>query len=190
MLSNRLLRAAAFSLAALAAPLALSSCQVRPLYGGAEGQALNAKMHQLAFNTPTTPVAQSVLNELIFLTGGGQGESADPKYDIQLTAYAVTSDVLVDDSSDTASAGRTTVYADFSLRRRSDNKLLGSGRRQAIALVDFPSQEFAKQRAIRDAEKRASVEVAQIINGDIAIALNKEPPEPLPQASAAAPATK
>ena len=183
MLSNRLLRAAAFTLAALAASVTLSSCQVRPLYGGSEGQALNAKMHQLSFNTPTTPVAQSVLNELIFLTGGGQGESADPKYDVQLTAFAVTSDVLVDDSSDTASAGRTIVRADFSLRRRSDNKLLASGRRQAIALVDFPSQEFAKQRAIRDAEQRASVEVAQIINADIAIALNKEPPEPLPQAT-------
>lgn len=180
MLSNRLLRAAAFSLAALAASVALSSCQVRPLYGGAEGQALNAKMHQLAFNTPATPVAQYVLNELIFLTGGGQGESNDPKYDVSVTAYAVTNEVLINDTSATASAGRTVVTANYSVRRRSDSKLITAGQRKATALLDFPNQEFAKLRAIRDAEQRASVEAAQQINAALAIALNKEPPEELP----------
>ncbi|WP_244464798.1 LPS assembly lipoprotein LptE [Martelella endophytica] len=180
-MSDRLFRAA-LPAAALAAVLALSSCQVRPLYGGVQGAALNAKMHELAFNTPSTPVAQAVLNELIFLTGGGKGESLDPKYDVSVTAYAVTTDVLVNDSSDTADAGRTIVTADFSVRRRSDSKLLASGQRRATALVDFPSQEFAKQRAIRDAERRAAREVAEIINADIAIALNTEPPEELPPA--------
>ena len=181
LLSDRLFRTA-LPAAALAALMALSACQVRPLYGGAEGMALNAKMHQFAFNTPTTPVAQYVLNDLIFITAGGLGESADPKYDVNVSAFAITSEVLVDDSSDTASAGRTIVTADYSLRRRSDSKLLASGRRKAIALVDFPSQEFARLRAIRDAEQRASKEVAEIINADLAIALNKEPPEVLPPA--------
>ena len=183
MLSDRLFRAA-LPAAALAALMALSSCQVRPLYGGKEGTALNAKMHQLAFNTPTTPVAQYVLNDLIFMTAGGLGESADPKYNVKVSASAITSEVLVDDSSDTASAGRTIVRADYSLRRRSDNKLLASGRRTGIALVDFPSQEFARLRAIRDAEQRAANDVAAIINADIAIALNKEPPEVLPSSPA------
>ena len=183
MLSDRFFRAV-LPAAVLGAALALTSCQVRPLYGGVEGTALNAKMHQLAFNTPVTPVAQYVLNDLIFITGGGLGESADPKYDVNITAFAVTSEVLVDDSSDTASAGRTIVTADYALRRRSDSKLLASGRRQSIALVDFPSQEYARLRAIRDAEQRASQEVAQIINADLAIALNKEPPEVIPSAPA------
>ncbi len=178
LLSRSRLRALVLSLTAVAT---LASCQVRPLYGGAEGTALNAKMHELAFSVPTTPVAQYVRNELIFLTSGGAGESINAKYDVDLSAFAVTSELLQDDSSDTASAGRTIVTADFALRRREDNKLLATGRRRATALLDFPSQEFAKLRAIRDAEQRASKEVAEIINADLAIALNKEPPLDLPK---------
>ncbi|PRX08359.1 UNVERIFIED_ORG: LPS-assembly lipoprotein [Martelella mediterranea] len=181
LLSKPRLRAIAFSLGALAAVATLASCQVRPLYGGAEGTALNAKMHELAFSVPTTQVAQYVRNELIFLTGGGAGESINAKYDVNLSAFSVTSELLQDDSSDTARAGRTIVTADFALRRREDNKLLASGRRQATALLDFPSQEFAKLRAIRDGEQRASKEVAEIINADLAIALSKEPPLELPK---------
>nr|WP_272213431.1 hypothetical protein [Marinicella sp. W31]MDC2879387.1 hypothetical protein [Marinicella sp. W31] len=142
LLSKPRLRAIAFSLTALAAVATLTSCQVRPLYGGAEGTALNAKMHELAFSVPSTPVAQNVRNELIFLTSGGAGESLSPKYDVDLSAFAVTSELLVDDSSDTASAGRTIVTADFALRRREDNKLLASGRRRAIALLDFPPRNL------------------------------------------------
>ncbi|MEO2039023.1 MAG: hypothetical protein ABGW90_10050, partial [Martelella sp.] len=102
-MSDRLFRTA-LPAAALAALMALSACQVRPLYGGAEGTALNAKMHQLAFNTPTTPVAQYVLNDLIFMTAGGLGESADPKYDVNVSAFAITFEGLVGDSCDTVGA--------------------------------------------------------------------------------------
>lgn len=182
MLSDRLLRAAAFSLMALAATVTLSSCQIRPLYGGVEGQALNAKMHQLAFNTPTTTAAQNVLNELIFLTGGGQGESLDPKYDVSITAVASTSEFFQDDTSNTSSSAKTVVRADYSMRRRSDSKLLASGRQRGTAQLDFPRQEFAKMRAIRDAEQRAARQAAEQIYNQLAIALNDEPPEKLPAA--------
>ncbi len=46
-------------------------------------------------------------------------------------------------------------------------------RRQVVALVDFPVQEFAKLRAVRDAENRASREMAELICADLSAALAK-----------------
>ncbi|WP_176085611.1 hypothetical protein [Martelella sp. HB161492] len=190
----RTARTSLISLVLLGAAAGLSACQVRPLYGGSQGKALSENMAAIAYNTPTTRVAQQVENQLIFLSGRGKGESANPLYRVDVSAYAATSDVLVEDNSDTADAGRTIVVANYAMRRVSDNKLLTSGTRRSIALLDFPSQEYAKLRAIRDAENRAAKDVAELINADLAIALTKEAAaQPAagvlpPPASAAAPA--
>jgi LPS-assembly lipoprotein len=48
-----------------------------------------------------------------------------------------------------------------------------SGNRTAVALVDFPVQEFAKLRAVRDGENRAAKELAELIRADIAAALSR-----------------
>ncbi|WP_181409893.1 hypothetical protein [Martelella alba] len=170
----RTVRTSLVSVLLLSVTAGLSACQVRPLYGGTQGKALSENMAAIAFNTPTSRVAQQVENQLIFLTGRGKGESANPLYRVDINAYAATSDVLVEDNSDTADAGRTIVYANYSMRRVSDSKLLTSGTRKSIALLDFPSQEYAKLRAIRDAENRAAKDVAELINADLAIALTKE----------------
>jgi LPS-assembly lipoprotein len=161
--------------AVLVAPALLSSCQVRPLY--AESTGASEKMATVGFSDAkaATPselrVGQEVRNDLIFIASRGAGEAASPQYTVDLNVSAGTTGVLYLASSDTSQAGRTTVSTSYVLKRVSDGKVIKAGNRSMVALVDFPTQEFAKQRAIRDAENRAAHEVAQLVGADLAAAL-------------------
>jgi LPS-assembly lipoprotein len=163
--------------AIITVPVFLSSCQVRPLY--AESTGATAKMATVGFadavaaDASQRRVGQEVRNELIFIAGHGAGEVANPQYMVSLTVSAGTGGVLYLASSNTSQAGRTTVSATYVVKRVSDGKVIKGGIRSMVALVDFPTQEFAKQRAIRDGEDRAAREVAQLVGADIAAALSK-----------------
>jgi LPS-assembly lipoprotein len=156
----------------------LAGCQVKPLYSeGPQGKPAKA-LASIGISEADDRVEQEVRNALIFLTSGGAGEPANPEYKLALN---VTSDVqgvlfdqnTTDENSDTAGAGRIVVMADYNLTRVDTGETVRSGNRTAVALVDFPEQEFAKVRATRDAEKRASKELAEIIRADIAAALGR-----------------
>ncbi len=149
----------------------LSSCQVRPLYDN-EGQTA-ARLGAIAFSEATSRVEQVVRNRLIFLTSGGAGEPAKADYDVKLQVSSNVTKLLLIDSSDTARAAKVTVSATYSITRNSDLQVLKSGRRSAVALVDYSIQEFANTRAVRDAENRASNELAELIRADIATALSR-----------------
>ena len=155
--------------------LALSGCQVRPLYAdgasGAPARALGA----IEISEATDRVGQQVRNALIFLTSGGAGEPAQPEYNLALTVTSETRNVLYDkrNDRDMAAAGRVIVRADYNLTRAKTGETVRSGNRTAIALVDFPVQEFAKLRAIRDGQDRAAKELAEVIRADLAAALGR-----------------
>ncbi|AYG61207.1 LPS assembly lipoprotein LptE [Rhizobium jaguaris] len=149
----------------------LSSCQVRPLY--AESTGVNQKLADVSFSDAGSRVGQVVRNQLIFIAGRGAGETKTPKYTVDLSVSSGTGGVIYLPSSDTSGAGRTTVTAAFTLKSASDGKVLKSGSRAVTSLVDFPTQEFAKARAIRDSEDRAAREVAELVGADIAAALSR-----------------
>ena len=157
--------------ALVVSPVLLSSCQMRPLY--AEGSGVTEKMASLSFSPANSRVGQEVRNSLIFIAGHGAGEPANPQYDVTLTVTSASTGVLYLASSDTSQAGRTTVTASFVIKHISDGKVVKAGSRSMVALVDFPTQEFAKQRALRDSEDRAAREVAQLVGADIAAALSR-----------------
>ncbi|MBB3611532.1 LPS assembly lipoprotein LptE [Rhizobium sp. BK602] len=155
----------------IAAAGLLSSCQVRPLY--AESTGVTQKLADVSFSDANSRVGQQVRNQLIFIAGRGAGETKNPKYTVDLSVSSGTGGVLYLPSSDTSGAGRTTVTASFTLKNVSDGKVLKSGSRSVTSLVDFPTQEFAKARAIRDSEDRAAREVAELVGADIAAALSR-----------------
>lgn len=149
----------------------LTGCQVRPLYStpsGAEG-----KLAAVSISEAGNRVEQQVRNELIFLFAGGAGEPQNAIYDLEITVSASTLGVLNDVSTDTMRAGRILVSADYNLTQSDSGETLASGKRSASAMVDFPTQEFAKLRAIRDAENRAARELAELIRADVATALGR-----------------
>lgn len=148
----------------------LASCQVRPLYD--DSAATRENLGSIAYSDADSRVELEVRNQLIFMTGGGAGEPASPQYRVQLSVSSSTGEVLVNQSS-VASAGRVVVSGAYTLQRVSDGTILKAGRRQAVSLVDFPAQQFAKLRAIRDAENRAARELAELIRVDLAMVLGR-----------------
>lgn len=149
----------------------VSSCQVRPLYAVSTG--VTQKLAEVSFSDANSRVGQEVRNQLIFIAGRGAGETKLAKYTVDLSVSSGTGGVLYLASSATSAAGRTTVTASFTLKNASDGKVLRSGSRSVTSLVDFPTQEFAKQRAIRDSEDRAAREVAEMVAADIGAALSR-----------------
>lgn len=159
-------------LAAMAASvLSLSSCQVRPLYS--TDSDVGKSLAAIEFSEAESRVELEVRNSLIYLAGGGKGEPVKPEYTVDLTVKSRVIGVLLEMSSDMARAGRVEVSADYSLQRAGSDEVLKSGRRTAVALVDFPGQEFARLRAIHDAENRAARELAELIRADLAAALGR-----------------
>ncbi|OWV71304.1 hypothetical protein ATY77_12270 [Rhizobium sp. R634] len=155
----------------LAASAFLSACQVRPLYSEQSG--VVEKLSSVGFSEAGSRVEQQVRNRLIFLASRGAGEAVNPQYEVEMHATSAVADTLLVESSDTSRAGRVTVNVTYTLRATSDNHVIKAGSRQATALVDFSEQEFAKQRAIRDAENRAADQAAEFVGADIAAALSR-----------------
>lgn len=149
----------------------LSACQVKPLYS--EGSPVSQNLGSIGISEANTRVGQEVRNQLIFLTSGGAGEPSSPRYNLALQVSSTVIGALYDQASDTPAAGRIVVYADFNLTEAASGKTLKSGRRSTVSLVDFPAQEFAKVRAIRDGENRAARELAEMIRGELALVVSR-----------------
>lgn len=163
------LAASAFSLFALAVA---AGCQVQPLYNASTSPTVGA-LTPVSVSPAENRVEQRVRNELVYLLGGGAGEASNAPYQLELKVRSRDMDVLVSSSDDVARAGRVIMTADYNLARRESGETVRSGRRQVVSLVDFPVQEFAKIRAIRDAENRAARELAELLRLDITSAIAK-----------------
>lgn len=158
-------RGAGFA-ATLLLMLGLASCQVKPLY--ATDGATDAAMRSIQFSEADDRVELEVRNNLVFSAAGGAGEPAAPDYDVDLNVATRNVGVLLEMETDMPRAGRIEVKADFTLKKHGTDEVLRTGHRTAVALVDFPGQEFARLRAIRDAENRAAREVSELIRADLA----------------------
>jgi len=148
---------------------AVAGCQVRPLYstpGVVEG-----KLASVSISEADDRIEQQVRNQLVFLFGGGAGEPQNAAYRLELHVTSRSLGVLADVASDTMRAGRIIVSADYNLARADTGETVASGKRTASAMVDFPAQQFAKLRAIREAQDRAAREAAEFVRADVAAAL-------------------
>jgi LPS-assembly lipoprotein len=161
----RIFRLAAFA-GGVAALLALGGCQVKPLYATDSGT--QQAMAAIDFSEADDRVELEVRNNLVFMAGGGAGEPVNPQYDVDFNVTTRYIGVLLDLKTDLPRAGRVELRADFTLKRHGTEEILRTGKRRAVALVDYPTQEFAKIRATRDAENRAARELAELMRADIA----------------------
>lgn len=153
--------------------LGSSACTVRPLYGSntmAGEQPLRGEITSISIKPVTTRYAQEVRNHLIFLFNGGRGQPADARYSLQLNVARLTeSSVLIQSARENEpTAGTLTLVADYTLIENGKGRVIAAGTRRTTASYDISKQEFAAMRAIRDAENRASRELAQILQLAIA----------------------
>ena len=154
-------RAALFAL--VGAALGLSACTVSPLYGTRPGA---VPLGLVSVKEVRTRVAQRVRNALIETLG--PPSVAEP-FTLTLDVGSRVRFFLTDAETNRTSAGTVTVTAAFSLR--APDGTVQQGRERARASFDAPLQEFARQRAVRDAEDRAAREAAQRVRLAIAPAL-------------------
>ena len=159
------------TLAGLAILGVLAGCQVRPLYSTANGT--EGKLASVAISEADDRIEQQVRNDLVFLFSGGAGETQAANYHLELNVTRRNIGVLSDITDDIARAGRIVVSADYNLVKTDTGETLASGKRSVVALVDFPVQEFAKLRAVRDAENRAARELAELLRADVASAVGR-----------------
>lgn len=150
---------------------AVAGCQVRPLYSTPAGT--EGKLASVAISEANDRVEQQVRNDLIFFFGGGSGEARNPTYRLDVDVSSSTIGVLNDVATDTNRSGRILVSANYSLADAATGEIVTAGKRSASAMVDFPTQEFAKLRAIRDGENRGARELAELIRADVAMALSR-----------------
>ncbi|QLF71268.1 hypothetical protein FE840_004410 [Peteryoungia desertarenae] len=156
--------------AIIASLLVLVGCQARPLH---DDPATQESLGAIEFAEVSTRAGLEVRNRLVFLAGNGAGEDDAPQYRVDLSVSSSAQGVQLNEQTTTPNAGRAIVSATYTLRRTSDDSVIKAGRRQTVALFDYPRQEFAKLRAARDAEDRASHELAELIYADLAIALGR-----------------
>ncbi|MFN3636778.1 MAG: hypothetical protein ACK4UZ_13740, partial [Rhizobium rhizophilum] len=155
----------------IGAALLLAGCQARPLYQDANGETRGA-LAAIAYSEAASRVGLETRNRLIFLASGGQ-ETKTPEYSLDLVVSGGVEGVLLEEGADTPNAGRAAIVGTYTLKRISDDTVLKTGRRTAVALFDYPRQEFAKLRSVRDAETRAARELAELIYADLTMALGR-----------------
>lgn len=157
-------------LTVLAASL-LASCQVRPLYE--EGGNAATALPMISYTEAPDRITQQLRNRLIFLTAGGAGEPHTAEYSVKLQVSSNATTVLAERAESTMKTGNLNVSVSYSLTKLSDGTILKVGKRQVSAFVYYPVQEFAKIRAVRDAEDRAANELAEMVRADLAAVLGR-----------------
>lgn len=154
----------------LAMGVTLSGCQVTPLYSD-NGQ-VRQTLPSMAISPAKSRIEQVVRNELVFLTKIDTAASNEI-YDLQLNVSRNASGTLDAGTDENFTAGRMVVSGQYTLANSTDSETLYRGARSVTAQYDLPTQEYAKIRALQDAENRAARELAALIAADLALALNK-----------------
>ncbi len=157
-----------------------AGCTARPLYGEVSPTAAStmgtARLASVEIKPAANRVGQDVRNHLIFLFGGGAGQPAAPAYsmDIAVTAYASnTTAISTAQVNLEPTAGFVSVQGTYRLTDTATGQLISSGTRSVQAPYDIPVQNFAAQRAVRDAENRGARELAELLRLVVAQELNK-----------------
>ena len=149
---------------------AVSACTVRPLYSEAAYQSTTpagpvADLASVSIKPVKSRYGQEVRNHLIFLLNGGSGQPANARYALTLgvTATYETAAVVQVANENEPSAATMTVRSSYLLTDVATGEKVVSGSRQITSSYDVPQQDFAALRAQRDAENRASRELAELL---------------------------
>ena len=149
----------------------LAACTVEPLNRSVSDSAIasgsqSASVTAALAGSEVAPVdtrsAQQVRNALLFAINGGRSVEPGP-YKINLTVTTTSQNVSVQSSVRAPTSAQLRLEAGYSMIEKTTGKVVTSGERTTIAGYELTPQNFANQRALRDAEDRAAKEVAQQI---------------------------
>lgn len=155
-------------LAALAAPLAVAGCQVRPLYATTAVEAgPQADLPAIDVESPAGRFEQSYRNALLFaLRGGGAGTTA--RYTLSFRITARTQGLAVERTVGTPNLYQITGALSFLLKDATTGESLFGTSVLANDSYTRSSQSFANIRAERDAEDRLASQLATLTQARLA----------------------
>lgn len=150
--------------------LALSGCQVSPLYGDRAGFGANggptSTLNAIVIDPPADRVTQLVRNELVFGLDTGQAGAA---YRLALRAD-MSQNRLGTDPGGAAIARMVRVTASYQLFAMGEDLPLIENTVIETASYDVVGQRFSNERALLDAQARAARQVAATIEAQLASA--------------------
>ena len=118
---------------------------------------------------PQARLAVALRNSLQYALNGGAGANA-PTYTLRVTVATTQLSVIVDNTSGRPDAQVDSVIAGYTLIEMATGKVVVNDMTTAHVDYDIPgaAQRFAKQRAQRDAEDRATGVVSESIKNRLA----------------------
>ncbi|WP_180966917.1 LPS assembly lipoprotein LptE [Cohaesibacter celericrescens] len=145
--------------------LALSGCQVRPLYSGTtmSGQTLSADLSSIEIVPAKSRLEQELRNNLIFAFNGG-AEQGIPAYRLDMKVTSSTSDLDIESGTGLAKTSRTRLTVTYQLIRLADKEVATTGSSFFTASFAQSTQRYANERALLDAENRVAEQVANDIH--------------------------
>ena len=156
--------------------LSLAACTVQPLNatsstttlpGDDQSQDIVSVMKSIAIDPVHNRVAQQVRNRLLFKLNGGQMVPGG-RYKIKMLVVSTTRSLAIQSDSLSTTAAQVAVTVDYQLIDKTTNQSVSGGKRRAVASYDKTPQSFANERAERDAQNRAALEVAEQLKTAIA----------------------
>jgi LPS-assembly lipoprotein len=166
-------------LALVLAAASLTAGCWQPLYGTNPTVATDSVRDKLAqVDIPVIPapkgqpaarLAVNLRNSLQYALNGGAGPNA-PTYTLKVSVATTQLSIIVDNTSGRPDAQVDAVIAGYTLIEMATGKVVLSNMTTAHVDYDIPgsAQRFAKQRAQRDAEDRATEVVAEAIRNRLA----------------------
>lgn len=154
------------------ASASLAGC-FRPMYAdpqlvGASGPNLRDAMRDVEVARVEGRVGQELRNDLIFELGGGAGNPAGAPYRLDLRVATNSYSAIIDPSSGLGQAETISLDVTYKLRDIPNDRFVMTDKAIARVTIDRTAQRFARVRAVRDAENRASKIVAEQIRSRIA----------------------
>ena len=152
--------------------LALSGCEIRPLYGPtAMGVPLADELKAIEIAPIPDRVGHYVANELIFAFNGTGSETTPPRYKLDIKLKDHVQSPIIDTVTGRATSATVFLDADYKLTTIDTKKVVTSGTLMQIASYDRFSNRLANVRAARDGEIRDAKAIADQIRSRISVAL-------------------
>ncbi|MEO1016238.1 MAG: hypothetical protein AAFY56_00885 [Pseudomonadota bacterium] len=160
---------------ALMLSLALGGCWLKPLYGpqgGASGP-VQIDLASIDIVTDDDELDHILRNQLANDLNPGGLTSVGEAFTLDVNPRESTNALLIQ-LDDTISRFDLTVAADYTLRRRSDDRIVLRSSVRRVASYNVVDDTYATLVARRDAQRRASAAVSRAIRTNLALYFRDE----------------
>lgn len=152
---------------------AVAGCGLRPLHGGAQGEALDGRLAAIEVRAPNDRVGYVVRRELLDALNP-RGLAVPGEYDLVVRLQRSLSPLIIQLNDDTTRFD-LVLAAFYELRRKSDGKVVYRSAARRAASYNQRQSPFATRISQRNAEDRAARELALFIRTQLALHLDGAP---------------